>query len=606
MFPLFFFGDQLIMEGDYYDDSLGEDNALSSLQWNENFYEAVDDSIYRAVGEAMAPLEERLTTKIDQAMAHLASLQVATPPPASMNFPETASSPPSAKRLRDSGMDTPAFDRVKKAFLATNPAVPTALQPPVTPVPPQPGPSCPDNAHQSTDVSDMFDPEDIVHPRSSEWAPADKVTEYVALRIRKPLDKDARNCLRAECPRPSLEGKVALTPEIDTRKATFLQKFMRDPKKGIDRSWRSCQDKLLVVLGPLTKILDMAEEAKTSGSIISPDSLSGWAQRAIVFLGNANCALSTERRRSLLIKVDPKLGDLADTEAGAIAQGGLFVEPFVKELGKFVNPFTSLDKAQSTIKRVFPGFSVGPVEAGAARLAGAPIPSNVDKALKEDNSRTNPVSETFIHHEAGEAKAATSEELTLPTVSLLPFSQLKIGGRLAIFFQAWISVTGDSWVLQTIRGFHIEFMGTPFQRSRPTPLQFSRHDTALVNKEVSSLLVKGAIVRASLHPQGFLSNLFLVDKVDGGKRPVINLSSFNEWLVYRHFKMEGIHLLWDMLHPNDWMVRLDLKDAYLVIPIFPPIVGSFNFYGKTKYSSLSPSRSVCLQPLGVSPRSSSR
>lgn len=90
--------------------------------------------------------------------------------------------------------------------------------------------------------------------------------------------------------------------------ATFLQKFISDPKKGIDCSWKACQDKLLDVLGPLTKILDMAKEAKLSGSIISPECLSGWAQRAIVFLGNANCALSTERRRSLLIKWTPSWG----------------------------------------------------------------------------------------------------------------------------------------------------------------------------------------------------------------------------------------------------------------------------------------------------------
>lgn len=135
--------------------------------------------------------------------------------------------------------------------------------------------------------------------------------------------------------------------------ATFLAKYMKDPRRGIDRSWRSCQDKLLDVVGPLTNILDMAEEAKVTGSAISPEVLSNWAQRAVVFVGNANCAISTERRRSLLIKLDPKLGDLASSEAGAVAEGGLFGDPFVKELGKFVSTFTSLDKARSSIKRVF-------------------------------------------------------------------------------------------------------------------------------------------------------------------------------------------------------------------------------------------------------------
>ncbi|KAJ1103729.1 hypothetical protein NDU88_001150 [Pleurodeles waltl] len=91
--------------------------------------------------------------------------------------------------------------------------------------------------------------------------------------------------------------------------ATFPVKFVRDPKKGIDCSSRSCQDKILDVVGPLSKILDMDEDAKAFGSLISPEALSNWAQRAIIFLGNANFEIFTEWRRSLLIKIDPKLGE---------------------------------------------------------------------------------------------------------------------------------------------------------------------------------------------------------------------------------------------------------------------------------------------------------
>lgn len=145
--------------------------------------------------------------------------------------------------------------------------------------------------------SDMLDPELLMHPWSSEWTPSVKVAGYVASRICTPMGKEARSHLRSECPRPSLDGKVAQTPELDPRMVTFLAKFIKDPKKGIDRSWRACQDKLLDALGPMTMILDMTEDVKNSGALISPETLSGWAQRAIVFLGNANCALSTDRRR---------------------------------------------------------------------------------------------------------------------------------------------------------------------------------------------------------------------------------------------------------------------------------------------------------------------
>ncbi|KAJ1195508.1 hypothetical protein NDU88_004794 [Pleurodeles waltl] len=90
----------------------------------------------------------------------------------------------------------------------------------------------------------------------------------------------------------------------------------KDPKKGLDRSWRNCQDKLLDLSGPLTKILEMAYVAKESGSPVDTDVLIGWAQRSICLLGNSNCAISAERRKSVLMRIDPKLSDLASSEAG--------------------------------------------------------------------------------------------------------------------------------------------------------------------------------------------------------------------------------------------------------------------------------------------------
>ncbi|KAJ1169144.1 hypothetical protein NDU88_001050 [Pleurodeles waltl] len=99
----------------------------------------------------------------------------------------------------------------------------------------------------------QFDPDSIIHPRSTEWVPCQEVAKFVQARLRKGFEKDVRNTLRSECPRPALSGKVAETPELDPHMVTFLKKYAKDPKKGIDRAWRRCQDKLLDISGPLTK-----------------------------------------------------------------------------------------------------------------------------------------------------------------------------------------------------------------------------------------------------------------------------------------------------------------------------------------------------------------
>lgn len=42
---------------------------------------------------------------------------------------------------------------------------------------------------------------------------------------------------------------------------SFLNKSERDPRRGLDKGLKDCQDRLLDVFGPLTKMFDLCEEA---------------------------------------------------------------------------------------------------------------------------------------------------------------------------------------------------------------------------------------------------------------------------------------------------------------------------------------------------------
>ena len=145
-----------------------------------------------------------------------------------------------------------------------------------------------------------------------------------------------------------------------------------------------------------------------------------------------------------------------------------------------------------------------------------------------------------------------------------------VAGRLALFHNNWLKVTHDQWVLETVQGYRLEFLREPVQTVSPRELQTSPLEQSLIQEEIQNMLQKGAITE--LNPKeasaaGFYSSLFLVPKKDGGMRPVINLKCLNECIVPHHFKMEGIHTLKDLLRRNDWMTKVDLKDAYFMIPI---------------------------------------
>ena len=138
---------------------------------------------------------------------------------------------------------------------------------------------------------------------------------------------------------------------------------------------------------------------------------------------------------------------------------------------------------------------------------------------------------------------------------------------MAQFVHNWYLITQDRWVLQTITGYQLELMQVPYQ-IRPSPaIQCSSEEKHKISQEVQELLEKGAIVEAQLTQGSFVSQIFLVEKKEGGLRPVVNLKNLNCFIKTEHFKMEGLHTLPYLIQSQDWMIKMDLKDAYLQIPV---------------------------------------
>ena len=121
-------------------------------------------------------------------------------------------------------------------------------------------------------------------------------------------------------------------------------------------------------------------------------------------------------------------------------------------------------------------------------------------------------------------------------------------------------------------GYCIPFLSHPPLSPVPIPIPsynpLSTKGVAL-EKVTLGLVTKGAVEFAPLPSLGFYSRLFVVWKTSGSWRPVIDLSTLNRFVDVSHFQMETIQSVLLSVRPGDWMASIDLRDAYLQVPVHP-------------------------------------
>ncbi|KAG1138604.1 hypothetical protein G6F37_010653 [Rhizopus arrhizus] len=85
---------------------------------------------------------------------------------------------------------------------------------------------------------------------------------------------------------------------------------------------------------------------------------------------------------------------------------------------------------------------------------------------------------------------------------------------------------------------------------------------------IKKFLTAGIIEVSPTQSESYLSNFFTIQE-STKKRLILDCSQLNRFLQYQLFKMEGVPALRQIIEKDNLMCKLDLKDAYVVVPIHP-------------------------------------
>ena len=158
--------------------------------------------------------------------------------------------------------------------------------------------------------------------------------------------------------------------------------------------------------------------------------------------------------------------------------------------------------------------------------------------------------------------------------------QFPVGGKLVHFQDSWTKLFPQhpEIVRKVSQGILIAFDDVlPSLLRYPLELP-SNNKTADLLHAVQKLRLSRAIeeVTDTTSP-GYYSRLFLVPKRDRSFRPIIHLKKLNQFIIVPSFKMETLFSIIAALQPQEWITKIDLKDAYHHILVHVNICKYFRF-----------------------------
>ena len=238
-----------------------------------------------------------------------------------------------------------------------------------------------------------------------------------------------------------------------------------------------------------------------------PEQAYSAAQAALYLMGNANNHMAQERRKRILLNVNPTLKSMAE-EVNTFQKAApmLFGEEFAKKATDRVEAVKAIKKyhIQNQAKSIKDVFWIPPLESTGWLQGWFQKRPREVSTLPEEHSlirikhpRTEKQLETCsVHGIVTNTVYQPTQQVESECIdTILPFIEKGItapmhAGRIQYFIRNWAHITQDQWVLQ---GFCLPFTTIPVQSVAPAEMHFPKEQEELISAEVQTLVQKRAV-----------------------------------------------------------------------------------------------------------------
>ncbi|KOB79429.1 putative reverse transcriptase-7 [Operophtera brumata] len=140
-------------------------------------------------------------------------------------------------------------------------------------------------------------------------------------------------------------------------------------------------------------------------------------------------------------------------------------------------------------------------------------------------------------------------------------------GRLKDYIQVWEALSAPNHILKLIRGYRIPFQVKPPLQNPNLLKRFQTSTSSSMSEQIITLKNQKVLIPVKLATPSFVSPMFLIKKSDSSNRPIFDLQNLNDYVSVVKFRLINVQRVPTFLQANDWVVKIDLTQAYFHLPI---------------------------------------